>query len=132
MPIQNLQTIPDRATFDTRIRNLIVQLEGRRALAYYDTALARPLPTIGIGFNLADQGVRDRVFEAMQIRDEQTRRAIETAITGAATITGTPEQRDAALQQRLATAYGQAFSMTNEAMNAAFSGKVEANLADGK
>jgi len=62
MAITNLQTLT-KTEFDAALRALIERLEGNKTLPYYDTT---GNPTIGIGFNIYDQAIRDNVFAEMR------------------------------------------------------------------
>ena len=57
----------NRSEYITSRYDEISQQEGIRQLAYVDT---KGIPSIGIGFNLRTDEVRDAVFEAMQINAE--------------------------------------------------------------
>ncbi|MBI4002006.1 MAG: hypothetical protein HY348_09510 [Nitrospira defluvii] len=70
--MMNWRTITDPAIYRQQRFDEISLLEGVRQFAYLDTA--RPSrPSIGIGFNLKDSGVRTQVFEVMQINAQDPR-----------------------------------------------------------
>ena len=54
--------------FYAKLAALIGQLEGKRERPYLDTA---GIPTIGIGFNLCIESIRNAVFAAMGITDHK-------------------------------------------------------------
>src|SRR5690349_20849234 len=59
MPVQNRSTIQSEQDFITRVRNILQQLEGRRADPYFDSA---GIITIGIGINIDLQANRQYVL----------------------------------------------------------------------
>jgi GH24 family phage-related lysozyme (muramidase) len=110
-------TTLSKEEFYARLAKLIGQLEGNKPQPYYDTAVPSPNPTIGIGFNLRDEGMRGEVFNAMGIPVEK--RAALKAIILDTTITD-----PAILQSKLNTALGATFQMTDAQIAAVYEHKV--------
>jgi Ca2+-binding RTX toxin-like protein len=123
MPIANLHPVANAAQYNALRLAIIRLLEGDRPLAYYDNAsqaAGGPQPTIGYGFNLAVESVRNNVFLAMGIPD-----AIRDQLAGVLTtntynnvnllaypVGENPGQRTYELRAALDAIYGQPFSMT--------------------
>jgi len=111
----------DKAIFDDKLKLLLAQLEDNRPDPYYDTPTAR-IPTIGIGFNLRDPGVRSIVFAAMGITDSNTQAALLGVIsdTSIYDTSKTKDQNSAVLRQKLNAKYGGSFQMDPSQIDAAF------------
>ena len=62
---------------------LLSQVEGFREQAYFDTADGDRKPTIGVGFNLEEDSVRDAVFDELGIDDLRLQEQLEVIIATA-------------------------------------------------
>ena len=102
-----------QSEFNTRLRNLLEQLEGRNKTAPYADTANPSHPTIGIGFDLTNSIVRGKVFKAMVIPE-----ALKTALTTA--ITNSVGKTNAQIQTALDAAYGAPFVMTAAQIETAF------------
>lgn len=100
-------TIITKSEFDARLRNLLAQLEGYRPEPYADTANPSH-PTIGIGFDLTVDNVRETVFKSMGIMPGMP---AFTALTNA--INANIGKSTAQVRAALNAAYGQPFFMTS-------------------
>ncbi|MBZ0307855.1 MAG: hypothetical protein K8I82_17435, partial [Anaerolineae bacterium] len=140
MTISNLQTLT-KPQFDAKLRAFIEQFEGNKQLPYYDTT---GNPTIGIGFNVYDKAMRDKVFDAMGIPNGLT----DTIRTELSVILNDPGRRARALgaannkteldkisaemQAALDKAYGKPFSMTPDQINTLFDSEAASRVSSVK
>lgn len=124
----NVTTPLNADEFYLRLSKLIGQLEGNEPQPYYDTAVPSPNPTIGIGFNLRNEDVRDSVFREMGITDA-TKIAALTAIIDDHSITD-----KATLQSKLDMKLGAAFQMTDSQIAAVYKeqAEIKVDIAKGK
>ena len=98
--------------FRRRLKELLKQLEKNSKEPYADDAKPSH-PTIGIGFDLTQASVRNKVFTAMGVAA-----TLQTALTRA--ITGSIGKSKAAIQTALDAAYGASFVMTDAQIETAF------------
>jgi hypothetical protein len=123
MALENNHVVTDIDLYRALRLAILTALEGNEPLAYYDNAAASaggPKATIGIGFNLADSNVRNRVLDSMIIYGPQ-RAQLESVLVNHSyngvdllsyPVGFNPGQRNYELRAALAAIYGQPFSMT--------------------
>jgi Ca2+-binding RTX toxin-like protein len=112
------------AEFYTKLRVLIEQLEFNSRTPYLDTSVVGGIrhATIGIGFDLVDNSVRNLVFEAMVIPTD-----IRATLTN---IIKNPPSTTAELQAQLDAAYGQPFIMTDAQVDQVYKQTVQGKVND--
>jgi len=125
MPI-NISKNLSQAEYENLRYALIAQLEGRKPNPYFDDATP-PIITIGIGFNIENRDMRDKVMDEMDLNPTQqsnvnthwnssTMNNIRAMPPGPA--------KNQALSQYLTEQAGQAFTMTDQQMLNVFNGIV--------
>ncbi len=125
MPINITGTLT-QAEYENLRFALIAQLEGKKPLPYFDNA-TNPYITIGIGFNIENQQMRNVVMNEMGLNSTQ-QASVNTAWNSSAMNNirsmkpGTA--RDTALQNYLTQEAGQTFTLTNAQMRNVFNGQV--------
>ena len=130
------------ASYDTLRLALFRQWEGHHGELIFDTANP-PHPTIGIGFNLDDLGVRTRVFDEMEVTFATHRTALE-AILQSPTIRALPQgtapgEHEYEMQQALdayltanpGAANKATFTLTDSEMNNVFELEADDPAASG-
>ncbi|MDI1360359.1 MAG: hypothetical protein PSU84_19305, partial [Methylobacter sp.] len=135
MAISNFQTLT-KSQFDVQLRSFIEQFEGNKPLPYYDTT---GNPTIGIGFNIFNETMRNRVFGAMGIPDTDTgmRKTLSDIINdpgrrtralAAANNKTALDNISKEMQDALDAAYGKPFSMPPDQINTVFDGEAASRV----
>jgi hypothetical protein len=115
MSLANTRNLTQEQYQDLLYR-LLAQVEGKFESPYCDTNKLH-IPSVGIGFNLTIEKVRNEVFDAMGITDATVRAHLLSVINDR-TIRNlsTKSARDNALQDALDEALGKPFVMTDTQM----------------
>ncbi|NOT12977.1 MAG: hypothetical protein HOP23_14270 [Methylococcaceae bacterium] len=119
MSLTNTRNLTQEQYQDLLYR-LLAQVEGKSESPYCDTNSAH-IPSIGIGFNLTIEKVRNEVFKAMGITDATIQARLLSVINDKA-IRNLPTERtrNNALQNALDEALGKSFAMTDAQMLSVF------------